>query len=284
MSVATSAGNIHVRDTGAPGNHNGHTLLLMCGFLNNGDLWRPVVPGLHANGFRVITIDPPMGSHTEPMRRDADLSPAGMARILGETIVALDVGEVTLVGNDSGCAITQLLITSDHAGSDLVARVVFATGDFFENFPPKVFRPLLLLPKIPGGVAAAVTALRAKAFWQSPTSFGWLTNTALPDDIRESFLAPALADADVRDDIGKVLSGLDPQITLDVAERLHTYDRPVLFAWAAEDKFFPVAHAHRAAALMPDATVVLIPGSRTYVMWDNPDALVAAITTFHERA
>lgn len=279
--VRTSQGPIHYRDTGPAVEPNGHTLLMLAGFLASGDLWRPVVPGLHANGFRVVTIDPPSGAQPEPMHRDADLTPPGLARIVGEVLEALDLDEVTIVANDSGCAVTQLLLTGDVPSAKRVGRVVFATGDFFEHFPPGPFKPLLALPKVPGGLTAMAHALRSRAIWQAPTSFGWLSNDPLPDDIKDAFLQPALRSKEIREDIAKVLSGIDHRYTLEAAEHFGDIDLPVLFLWAAEDRFFPPSDADKAAALMPDAQVVMVEGARTFVMWDQPDAVIDAIARFH---
>ena len=55
--------------------------------------------------------------------------------------------------------------------------------------------------------------------------------------------------------------------------RLTAFDRPVLIAWAPEDRFFPIADARRLAAVFPDARVEEIADARTFVSWDQPDRL-----------
>ena len=52
----------------------------------------------------------------------------------------------------------------------------------------------------------------------------------------------------------RLLGGLDPRHTLEAAQQLRSFDRPVLLAWSKEDHFFPPEHAERLAALVPDAT------------------------------
>ena len=44
-----------------------------------------------------------------PMRPDADLIPHGLAQLIADLLDALDVEDVTLVGNDTGGALCQLV-------------------------------------------------------------------------------------------------------------------------------------------------------------------------------
>ncbi|NUT55288.1 MAG: hypothetical protein HOQ03_04810 [Thermoleophilia bacterium] len=51
----------------------------------------------------------------------------------------------------------------------------------------------------------------------------------------------------------------------------------LLFAWAPDDKLFPLEHAQRLAAAQPDARVETIAGSRAFSMIDQPDVLARLI-------
>src|SRR5215207_3343551 len=103
--VSLPEGTIRYRDTGA-----GEPLVFMHGLLVDGRLWRKVTPLLE-DRFRCIVPDLPLGSHAEAMNPDADLSPPGVARIVADFMAALDLADVTLVGNDTGGAISQLVAT-----------------------------------------------------------------------------------------------------------------------------------------------------------------------------
>ena len=81
-----------------------------------------------------------------------------------------------------------------------------------------------------------------------------------------------------------MLSGIDDAILLDNAPKLVSFAKPVLVAWAGEDHFFPVEHAHRLAALFPDARVEEIDDAYTFVSWDQPDLLAELIGAFVEEA
>ena len=73
------------------------------------------------------------------MNRDADLTTPGLALLVADFLAALSLDQVTLVGNDTGGAICQLLVTEhpEHIG-----RLVLTPCDAFEHFFPPAFRPL----------------------------------------------------------------------------------------------------------------------------------------------
>jgi pimeloyl-ACP methyl ester carboxylesterase len=70
---------------------------------------------------------------------------------------------------------------------------------------------------------------------------------------------------------------------IQIATELATFTRPALLAWAADDKFFPAEHARRLAAILPNARVEMIPGSRTWVMRDQPERTAHLIGRFARR-
>src|SRR5919109_5295789 len=101
-SVELSEGRIRAHVVG-----DGPPIVFVHGALVNANLWRKVVPRL--DGYTRVTLDLPLGSHLESMPADADLRAPGLALMISEAIEALDLDEVTVVGNDTGGALTQLL-------------------------------------------------------------------------------------------------------------------------------------------------------------------------------
>jgi pimeloyl-ACP methyl ester carboxylesterase len=102
--IGLSAGTIEYEDTGG----EGLSVVPLSGCLMGASLWDEVVGGL-APDYRCIVPTLPMGGHRHPMHDDADLSPHGLARLVAELIDRLDLTDVTLVGNDTGGALVQLL-------------------------------------------------------------------------------------------------------------------------------------------------------------------------------
>src|SRR5687767_10119987 len=120
--IALPQGTIRYRDEG-----EGPVLLFVHGLLVAGDVWRKVIPELRA-GHRCIAPDWPLGSHRVPMHEAADLTPEGVASLVAEFIDALGLEDVTLVGNDSGGAICQLVVAR-HNEEGRITRLVLTTCD-----------------------------------------------------------------------------------------------------------------------------------------------------------
>ena len=100
-----------------------------------------------------------MGSHSEAMgtgRRR--LRPSGWPRIISRFLAELELDDdVTIVANDSGGAVSQILVTEM---PDRVGRLVLTNCDSFEKFPPGRFKLM----------AKAVQPSFAYTFW--PTRCG----------------------------------------------------------------------------------------------------------------
>jgi pimeloyl-ACP methyl ester carboxylesterase len=76
------------------------------------------------------------------------------------------------------------------------------------------------------------------------------------------------------------MAGFRPELLTGAAEAIPRFDRPVLLVWGEECRFFPMAHARRLASDFPRATLVPVPGARTWVPIDNPVAVAGAIAEF----
>ncbi|MBO2445496.1 alpha/beta hydrolase [Actinomadura barringtoniae] len=253
----------------------GEPVVFVHGLLVNANLWRGVVPRLDA---KCIVIDMPFGSHKLSMP-GVDLTPPGLARIVADVIEKLGVGPVTLVGNDSGGAVSQLVATTR---PDLVARLVLTSCDAYDNFPPKAFGFLKLAARVPGALSVLLNSLRPNAFRRLPIAFGWLAKR-IPAKVSDTYVLPAMRGRDVREDLRRALVDLHPRHTLAAAKRFAGFDRPVLIAWSDRDHFFPLGHAERLAADFPDARLKWISGAMTFSPEDQPEQLAAAISDFMSR-
>ena len=136
------------------------------------------------------------------MNADADLSPSGNAQVIADFLQALDLNRVTLVGNDTGGALCQLVVTRN---PERVGRLVLTNCDAYENFPPRIFAFLFYGAKVPGFVRMLGQPMRFAPMRKLPIAFGWLSKRGIPDDISGAWLRPSLKDAGVRRDITKLL-------------------------------------------------------------------------------
>ncbi len=267
--VELAQGQVHHRDEG-----DGPAVVLLHLVLANGRVWDHVVPRLTARGLRVIVPDLPFGGHRTPMRADADLSVPGIARLVAELLERLNLRDVTLVGNDTGGAITQVVATRH---PERLGRFVLTSCDLEEDFPPRVVRPVVRLALAPGALAVTgrlMASARVRALFMRPFA------RAPHDEITASWFAPLRADAAIRRDVRKVLAGIDARHTVQAARELRTTALPSLWAWGERDLVFRPERARRLAATVPGARFLTIPGARTLTPLDAPDVLAGLVADF----
>lgn len=119
------------------------------GLLVNANLWRKVVPEVAKAGVRCIAPNWPLGAHQLPMAPDADLTPPGVAKLIADFLTELDLTDVTIVANDTGGALTQILMANH---PERIGRVVLTPCDAFEDFFPPPFDKLPKLARLPGAM------------------------------------------------------------------------------------------------------------------------------------
>ena len=275
--LALDSGTLRYFESGPS---DGPAVVFVHGLLVNADLWRQVVPGLVDAGFHTYAVDWPLGAHEHAMPA-ADLTPPGVADLIATFMDRLDLQDVTVVANDTGGALTQILMTRH---PERIGRVVLTPSDSFERFFPPMFALLPHLAKIPGGTWLLIQALRSRFVQRLPIGFGWLTKRPIPLATVNSYVLPSRRDAAIRRDLRAFLRTVHKRHTLAAAEQLPSFTRPVLLAWATEDKLFPSSLAERLADRLPDARIVPIADSLTFVPEDQPAELVRLVTEFAGRS
>lgn len=267
--VEVPQGQIRVREIG-----EGEPLLFVHGYLVDGRLWDGVAERL-AGDVRCIVPDWPMGSHRSAMHEGADVSPPGLARMVGHLMDELDLDTATVIGNDSGGAVSQMFAATN---APRVRRLVLTNCDTHENFPPKPFNLMPAVARIPGGMTALAQPFRIGALRR--LGFAPFAKRPVDPDLTDSWLRPVLQDGGVRRDAGNLMAGANKQQTLDAARALESFESPTLLAWASEDTFFTLSYAQRLADAMPDARIVEIPDAKTFVPLDQPAKVADAIRDF----
>lgn len=267
--VEIPQGRIRVREIG-----QGEPLVFVHGYLVDGRLWDGAAESL-AGDFRCIVPDLPFGSHRTAMNKDADLSPPGAAEILGELMSALGLDAATIVGNDSGGAVSQMF-TAAHP--ERVKRLVLTNCDTHENFPPKPFNLMPPLARIPGSMTLMAQPFRLGALRRQ--GFKPFAKKKIDPELVDSWLEPMLKDGGVRGDAGRFMAGANKSQTLEAAKTLESFDSPTLLVWASEDKVFPLSYAERLAEAMPNARITEVSGAGTFVALDQPERVAEAIREF----
>ena len=269
--VRLEGGVIRYREQGT-----GPVLVFVHGILANGVLWREVVPHL-ARDYRCVVPDLPLGGHSVPMSPDADLSPSGIARVVAGFLEALDLRDVTLVGNDTGGAICQILL-SRHPGS--ISRLVLTNCDAYEAFLPALLKPLQYGARFFGRRFIDVLSWTLRARFAQRALLQTVAARRMETTVLDAYFAPLLQNPEVRRDLSKFLAGISNRYTLDASRSFGSFCGPVLIAWGEDDIFFSSRLARRLQRDFPDAVLQTIPGSRAFVPEDQPEKLSDLIRDF----
>lgn len=263
------AGRIRYREAG-----EGKPIVFVHGYLVDGRLWDGVVDSL-SDRYRCFAPDWPIGAQQVAMNPDADLSPPGIAKLIADFLTKLELEDVTIVGNNSGGAMSQVLVTTY---PDRIGRLALTNCDTHENFPPGIFKAMPPIAALPGGMAVLAAPFRVGALARA--AFKPFSKNPIPADLVASWMQPGLHDPDVKRDVKKVTTGMNKRYTLEAAEKLRDSDLPILLTWAPGDRFFPIKYARRLVADTPNARLVEFPDSSTFVPLDQPKRLADEIASF----
>ena len=266
-------GTIRYREAG-----QGKPIVFVHGYLVDGRLWDGVVDRL-SDRFRCLAPDWPIGAQQVAMNPDADLSPPGIAKLIADFLTKLELEDVTIVGNDSGGAMSQVLVTTY---PDRIGRLALTNCDTHENFPPGIFKAMPPLAKLPGGMVVLSAPFRIPAV--ARRAFAPFARTKIPDELIASWMRPATKDSAVMRDAKKVTAGMNKRYTLAAAEKLRGSQLPIRLLWAPGDKYFPISYAERLASEAGNAEIVQIPNAKTFVPLDQPQRVADEIASFIETA
>jgi pimeloyl-ACP methyl ester carboxylesterase len=267
--IQLEPGTVRYRDLG-----QGEPIVFVHGLLVDGRLWDGVAKRVAAGGHRAIVPDLPMGSHVIPMNEGADLSPHGQAKLVADLIKALGLERATIVGNDSGGAVSQMVATRH---PEVVERLVLTNCDLFDKFPPFPFSLMPPIARLPGGMTMLQTPFRLGALARA--TYGLLAKKKIPAELVASWLAPGMV-SEIRRDTRKLLAGTHKRLTLEAAEKLKAFDRPALLTWGVDDPFFKLSYAERLQQTIPDCRLEPIEDAKTFSPLDQPERIGQLIAEF----
>jgi pimeloyl-ACP methyl ester carboxylesterase len=258
----------------------GPVLVFVHGILVNSGLWRDVIAEL-APRFRCIAPDLPLGAHSIAMPPGADQSPLGVAQLIADFIAALDLNDVTLVGNDTGGALCQLVITRHPAR---ISGLVLTNCDAFEAFFPAVFGLFSAGPRYFGQAFADTLARLLRFRIAQRLLLATVARRSFSTAELDAVFTPFLTDPAIRRDVTLFLARVTNRLTLDAARQFAGFTHPVLLVWAKNDLLFTRSLARRLAAAFPNARLEFVSRSRAFVPEDQPALLAEQITAFVQRS
>jgi pimeloyl-ACP methyl ester carboxylesterase len=256
----------------------GPPLVFAHGWLANANLWRKVVD-LLADRFTCVALDLPFGAHRVAMGPEVDLSPAGCGELIAAALTELGLLDVTLVGNDSGGAYSQIAVASDPPG---VARLVLNSCETpYSEFPPPPFDGLPAIANDPEALRQLFEVLRDRTIRATPAAFGLLLKHPLEDIVSDSYALPCLEDRAILLDTANIMSSASSGPVQAAGKRLIAeFKRPVLLVWSPEDRVFAPADAQHYCEALSEGRLVLIEDAYSFTPEDQPKRLAEEIARF----
>lgn len=256
-----------------PADATGPAVVAVHGVLVDGRLWHRVARLLAERGVRTVVPALPLGSHRRPVAAADELSPRAVARMVGAVVDALGGGDVVLLANDTGGAITQFLLDER---PDIARAVVLTNCDAFTSFPPAPFGVVFRLLRQPRVLPALAASLRLRVLRHSPLGYG-LLGSRLDPTLTASWAEPVQTRPEIRADLVRLLRHVDPRELDAVTRRIGRTAPPVTLVWGQRDRSFSPALGRRLAAVLPGSRLVEVEGARTFVSLDAPEAVVDAV-------
>ena len=242
-NVQTASGRISYTEQGT-----GPVALFVHGVLLNGHLWRHQLAQL-SDFRRCIAVDLLAHGDTE-IAPDQDVSVTANALMLESFLDALNIGQVDLVGNDSGGGIAQIFAALH---PERLRSLTLTDCDAHDNWPPEAFKPFLAMAAA-GGLRGALEGMLAdKSVYRSPQALGpaYEHPERLTDESIETYLRPLVRTEQRTRDFQRFLAAFDNVQTVRLESRLRTLQVPTLIVWGTDDIYFPVKWSRWLADTIP---------------------------------
>lgn len=260
-----TVGGVSFTDVG-----EGPVTLFVHGVFTNGRLWRNCVQRL-ADRRRCISVDLPGHGHTPPL---GEPSVWGLADAVDTVIRELDLHDIHLVGNDTGGAVAQVVLTRD---PQRITSFALTNCDTEGNFPPPAFRPAVWAARAGLLRAAAPLAKRPKLGKQIYRT-GYQDVSAVPDDVITDYTTPTLGSREGVRFMTALLSSMTPELLAPIRPGLSACEVPTAIVWGTGDIFFRRHWADWLVDLIPGASgVVEVPGARLFFPDERAHELVDAL-------
>ncbi len=272
-SLATPSGEIACTEFGA-----GPTALFVHGLGTSGVLWRQVIEDL-SDTSRCIAADLPAHG-ASPAR--SDMSPTALAEALADLCDSLGLGQVNLVGNDTGGAIAQIF-AARHPGQ--IRTLTLTNCECEGNFPPAEFAPFVEQAQ-QGAVAPLLVELAANPeTWPAhPLSMGYQYPDRVPQDAWRDYLTGTAGTIEGARDLERLVASLDAADIEAAGGQLRTLNVPTLLVWGTADTMFPVKWAYHLRDLIPGAREVIeIDGAKLFFPEERPEDLVPHLRRLWDR-
>lgn len=273
--VSTSLGRIATYEMGA-----GPTALFVHGYPLSAYHWRHQLAAL-AGRRRCVAIDLLGLGYSEPAA-GTKIHYHTQARMIAEVADALSLGELDLVGNDSGGAIAQLVAV---ANPDRIRSLTLTNCEVRDNNPPAALLPMVELARAGqlGAMLGTVvddpkgTVAGFAPFFERPEQ------VMTPERIAYD-LAPIVATPERTQWAADYLTELAPEVTLSIVPELEAFEKPTLVVWGDADEYMPFESAEWLRDHVPGVRALIrLPGAKLFFAEESPERLNEALWEFWQR-
>jgi pimeloyl-ACP methyl ester carboxylesterase len=245
--VATRSGEIACTELG-----DGPAALFVHGLGKSGLLWRQVTEEMSGTSRCVV---PDWPAHGASPARD-DMSLTSLAEALSDLCDSLELGQVDLVGNDTGGAIALILAARY---PEKIRTLTLTNAECEGNFPPPDFVPFVELAK-QGGLAPLAVGLAAdpEALPANPmVNVGYQYPDRIPVEAYSEYYTGLAGTGERARDFERLVASLDAADLEAVGGQLRALQLPTLVVWGTAEANFPVKWAYHLRDLIPGASEVI---------------------------
>ena len=178
-----------------------------------------------------------------------------LAEALADLCDSLGLGQVDLVGNDTGGAIAQIF-AARHPGQ--IRTLTLTNCECEGNFPPPEFAPFIEQAR-QGTLAPLMAELAANPeTWPThPLSMGYQYPDRVPQDAWRDYLTGTAGTIERARDLERLVASLDAADIEAAGGQLRTLKAPTLLVWGTADTNFAVKWAYHLRDLIPGAREVI---------------------------
>src|SRR5215831_8984487 len=249
-ALITPAGQIAYTEFG-----DGPGVLFVHGLATSGLLWRHVIE---------------------------DLSVSAIADVLEELCDGLRLGQVDLVANDTGGAISQIFAARYPRR---LRSFTLTNCDTDGNFPPAEFAPIVDLAR-QGQLAPILVGIASDpASWRSSPLAGLYSDPAkVPDEVWREYYAIGETGDRARD-VERMVAAFDPVDLAAASGGLRRLQVPTLIVWGTgKENNFDIEWAYQLRDMIPGARdVVEVDGARLLFPEERPGDLVPHLRSLWRR-
>ena len=257
----------------------GRPLVLVHGFGAHGYCWEPWLSTLEAR-YRVLNVDlGGFGRAGAP--RDASYDPISHARSLHRGFVERDLQGAVLIGHSlgGGIALALALRLLDEDPGRLGGLVSVAGAAYHVDPEP----PFVRLARWPTLSRMALGLAPKRRLIRAVMSSIVVQQSAVTEERVRRYAEPFYDPARRRAMVACARDIVPPELER-LTDRFGELDVPALCLWGRQDPVIPVGYGERLARSLPRAELVLLDQCGHLPVEEHPQASLAALLAFLERA